>query len=82
MPVHRTIALLLVLGTVPMLAQGQQMDAEEIHALRTYCKSDVERLCPKVQMGDGRIKACLTAHKEQMSVGCAQALQKLKKAKK
>ncbi|MGH9891133.1 MAG: cysteine rich repeat-containing protein [bacterium] len=47
-------------------------------AIRTYCKADVERLCPNVQPGDGRIKVCLMSNKEQMSVGCAQALQKLK----
>jgi hypothetical protein len=40
---------------------------------------DIERLCPNVGPGGGRMKACLMKHKEQMSVGCAQALQKLKK---
>jgi hypothetical protein len=63
---------------VPALAQGSQME-EELHMLRTYCKPDIERLCPNVEPGGGRIKACLMKHKEEMSVGCAQALQKLKK---
>ncbi len=44
----------------------------------TYCKSDMARLCPGVEPGGGRIIACLKAHKMEMSVGCAQALQKIK----
>jgi Cysteine rich repeat len=44
----------------------------------TYCKSDMARLCPGVQPGGGRIMACLKAHKMEMSVGCAKALQKMK----
>jgi hypothetical protein len=63
---------------VPALAQESQLE-KELHMLRTYCKPDVARLCPSVEPGGGRIKACLAKHKEQISVGCAQALQKLKK---
>ncbi len=43
-----------------------------------YCKPDVERLCPGVEPGGGRIVACLKAHKMDMSVGCAMALKKMK----
>jgi hypothetical protein len=50
-------------------------------ALRTYCKADVERLCATVEPGGGRIKSCLMEQKKQMSVVCAQALQKLKSAR-
>ncbi len=64
MILHTTILLLLVSVAMPTLAQGPQMDPEEIKALRTYCKVDVERLCPNVQPGGGRIKACLMSHKE------------------
>lgn len=43
-----------------------------------YCKPDIERLCPTVPPGEGRLLKCLKAHGEQISVGCAKALQKLK----
>jgi hypothetical protein len=79
--IHTTILLLLVPVAMPTFAQGPEMDPEETKAIRTYCKGDVERLCPNVQPGGGRIKACLMSNKEQMSVGSAQALQKLKKSK-
>ena len=57
---------------VPAMAQAGMED------LRTYCKSDVERLCPGIQPGGGRIIKCLKTHKKEMTVGCAQALQGLK----
>lgn len=44
----------------------------------TYCKADVERLCPGVEPGGGRIIKCLKEHKMEMSIGCGKALQKLK----
>ena len=74
-----TILLLLVSATVPTFAEGLEA---EIQALKTYCKPDIERLCPNVPPGGGQIKACLMAQKEELTVGCAQALQELKKMKK
>ncbi|MEM7178412.1 MAG: cysteine rich repeat-containing protein [Pseudomonadota bacterium] len=50
----------------------------EIEALRKYCKPDIERLCPKVEFGEGRIKECLHQHRKEISVGCAEALKKLR----
>ena len=70
----------LVLAAVPAFAQKSQQ-AAEIQALRTYYKADVERLCPKVEPGGGRLKACLSRQKEKMTVGCAQALQKLQQSR-
>jgi len=53
-------------------ASAQQSD------IATYCKADIARLCKGVPPGEGRIMACLKTHSKQMSVGCAQALQKMK----
>ena len=74
------VATLLVLPVfTPAFAQPAKMDAE-MEALRAYCRPDIERLCPKVRPGGGRIKACLMEHKNEISVGCAKALQGLKKS--
>jgi len=66
-------ASLLAIGfaasAAPALAQSEAM---------ALCRGDVERLCPGVQPGGGRIVACLKEHKMEMSVGCAKALQKMK----
>lgn len=81
MIVRKTILLLLVLATMPAFTQAQGLEAE-IQALKTYCKADIERLCPNVEPGGGRIKACLMANKNELRVGCAKALQELKGIKK
>lgn len=76
--IHRLITLsLLTLIALPVIAGESEME-KEMEALRTYCKSDIERLCAGVEPGGGRIKACLKAHQNEMTVGCARALQKLK----
>jgi hypothetical protein len=55
--------------------------AQEMADIKTYCMSDIERLCKGIEPGGGRILKCLKAKKKEMSVGCAQALQKLKAKK-
>jgi hypothetical protein len=69
---------LLALIALPVVAEESSLQ-REIEVLRTYCRPDIERLCPAVEPGGGRIKECLKQHEKEMSVGCAQALQKLKK---
>jgi hypothetical protein len=38
------------------------------------CKADAEKLCPGVQPGEGRIKACFKQHKDQLSPECKNAI--------
>lgn len=80
MIVRPFMALILATTSLTVLAAEPPTD-QELQAIRTYCKSDVERLCKGVEPGGGRIKACLQAQVNEMSVGCAKALQELKKAK-
>jgi len=79
MTFRKTALLILVAAAVPTFAQQPSALDQEIAALREYCKTDIERLCPKVEPGGGRLKGCLMANKERLEVGCAQALAKLKK---
>ncbi|MBS7546131.1 cysteine rich repeat-containing protein [Ancylobacter oerskovii] len=68
----RMILIALALAATAGTALAQEGD------LAKYCKSDIERLCTGVQPGGGRLLKCLKAHGKEMSVGCAQALQKMK----
>ena len=43
---------------------------------RNACAADVQKLCAGVQTGGGRILACLKQHKDEVSDGCKQAVQK------
>ncbi len=65
------LAFASVLIATPVLA-----DAES--DVIAGCKPDVERLCKKVQPGNGRIIECLKKQENQISVGCAKAVQKAK----
>jgi hypothetical protein len=64
-----------------MPVRGSRQGPGWIGGHGTYCKSDIERLCKGIKPGGGRLIQCLKTHKEEMSVGCAQALQKLKAKK-
>lgn len=76
----RTIALvLLVSAALPAFAQQSSETDKEVEMLRQYCKPDIERLCANVEPGGGRLKECLKAHQNEMTVGCAKALKNLKK---
>jgi hypothetical protein len=70
-------ALIMGLSTFVALAAGSAAQAQQ-NDLAKYCKADVARLCPNVPPGGGKIIQCLKAHSKEMSVGCAQALQKMK----
>ena len=52
---------------------------EAVDAARAACEADVQKLCTGVQPGGGRILACLKQHKDQVSDGCKQAVQKATK---
>ena len=79
MTFRKTALLLLVSAAVPAFAQQPSQLDQELEMLRAYCKPDIERLCPNVPPGGGRIKECLMQQKMELSVGCAEALQKLRK---
>jgi hypothetical protein len=41
---------------------------------RVACAADVQKLCPNVPQGGGRIIACLKQHRDEVSQGCKQAI--------
>jgi hypothetical protein len=60
-------------------APAQPPSKEAVEAARAACEADVQKLCNGVQPGGGRILACLKQHKDEVSVGCKQAVQKATK---
>ncbi len=73
----RQFAVAAVASFALIAFAGSSALAQQAEAMK-YCKSDVARLCPGVQMGGGRIIACLKEHKMEVSVGCAKAIQAMK----
>jgi hypothetical protein len=75
---YNMLIRLLSAGFIASCLLVSPSKSQEMEDLRTYCMSDIERLCKGIEPGGGRIIRCLKANKKEMSVGCAQALQKLK----
>jgi hypothetical protein len=50
-------------------------------ALRSACAADIEKLCPGIQPGGGRIVQCLKQHKTEVSDACKEAIAKARQAK-
>jgi len=50
-------------------------------AVVAACKADVEKLCPGVQPGEGRIAACMKDKRRQLSDGCKAAIKEQRKNK-
>jgi hypothetical protein len=74
----RSLSAVFIASCLFVVPAKTQAGLEDI---RTYCVSDIERLCKGIEPGGGRLIRCLKTHKKEMSVGCAQALQKLKAKK-
>jgi len=76
-PMTIAVALLLVLPAGVALAADQPDGPSP----RTACKGDVEKLCPGVQPGGGRIIACLKQNEAQVSAPCKDAMLKARERK-
>jgi hypothetical protein len=70
-------AIAATLSILALASNAPGAFAQQAEAMK-YCKADVARLCPGVEMGGGRIIACLKEHKMEVSVGCAKFLQAMK----
>src|SRR5664279_1853759 len=67
-PAVLAVSLLWPQTSTAQAASPQLSDA------RTACASDVQKLCPGVPAGGGRVLACLKQHQDQVSDGCKRAI--------
>ncbi len=74
-----TVSFALALASA---APAFAADKEGARAAAEACKGDIEKLCPNVQPGEGRIMACLKEHKSEVSKDCKTELMKQRKAHK
>jgi hypothetical protein len=63
------------LALFSLAASGPTAHAQAL----TYCKADTERLCPGIRPGGGRLAHCLKAHENEVSIGCAKELKRMKR---
>ena len=64
-------AVLLVCGAG--FASAQTMSyADAVDQLAAACRADLAKYCSKVELGNGRLRACLDAHQNVVSPRCQQ----------
>jgi len=56
-------------------AKDLQNATNNLNAFVSACREDMEKLCSKVAVGEGRIRACLEKNKETVSAKCNEARQ-------
>ncbi|MFL5336386.1 MAG: cysteine rich repeat-containing protein [Geminicoccaceae bacterium] len=64
----------LVWGATAILFAATPGQAQEARQIARACAGDIERLCAGVPPGQGRIKACMKAHVQQLSAPCFDAI--------
>ena len=74
--------LLAALMLATTVADAQQPPAPNKMQIAEACGADIDRLCPGVPPGQGRIKACMKAHFSQLSAPCFDTLMAAAAAKK
>jgi Cysteine rich repeat len=67
-------AAILLLSTSGAMAQMRQGAREGARAVLQACKPDIARFCSQVQPGQGRIKACMKEHLQELSEPCKEGL--------
>jgi hypothetical protein len=70
-----TLALLLTISVaaIPHTALAQEELIEDMHVVKN-CAGEVRRLCPGVEPGEGRIKACLRQNLGKIKPACFQSI--------
>jgi hypothetical protein len=59
------------IAATPSLAQSPEGPGGGV---RAACAADLSKLCPDAQPGNGSIRQCITAHRDELSDGCKAAL--------
>jgi hypothetical protein len=77
---HWLVYVCVALSASPILADETPPgpSPETIAALHAACDADIQKLCPGIQPGGGRILACLKQNKDAVSDTCKQAIVKAK----
>ena len=75
--------MLTSVAAIVLLSSGVALAADQPGNTgpRAACKPDVDRLCPGIQAGGGRIVACLKENAAQLSAACKEAIAKAQEKK-
>ncbi|MBJ3775135.1 cysteine rich repeat-containing protein [Acuticoccus mangrovi] len=63
-------AVLLPAGLAMAQTAQPRITQAEAMQIASACKADIQRICPGVQPGGGRVMACMRAKASEVSPGC------------
>jgi hypothetical protein len=66
------LALSLLLGGIVTASAQTLSYADAVDQLASACRGDLAKYCSKVELGNGRLRACLDAHQNVVSPRCQQ----------
>ena len=70
---HKTFVMGCAVVSLTLLFVGNLSAADigPVEAAVEDCRKDIETYCKNIRPGEGRLVACLYAHKDQLTLGCA-----------
>lgn len=71
-PASVFLALSFLIGGVCAAAAQTMSYADAVDQLAAACRADLARYCKGVELGNGRLRACLDAHQNVVSPRCQQ----------
>ena len=74
MRVSRLVVLLGLAVAAAPAAVAQTGPSPTNAQLRAVCRADIERFCPGVQPGGGRVAKCMKQHVQELSPECTEAV--------
>jgi len=79
------IASLAVLAATALPLAALAADATTTKPARaelSACKTDAAKLCPGIEPGGGRLKACFKEHRKELSAECKSEMKTMRQRKK
>jgi len=66
------LAAVFLIGGIAVASAQTLSYADAVDQLAGACRSDLAKYCSKVELGNGRLRACLDAHQNVVSPRCQQ----------
>ncbi|HEY5101233.1 MAG TPA: cysteine rich repeat-containing protein [Steroidobacteraceae bacterium] len=77
----KTIAASSLISFIAMSAFAADAPPPPANSVAAACKQDIHALCKDIQPGEGRVKECMKAHRDQLSPGCKSAIKESRREK-
>lgn len=71
------VIFLITAATASAQQMSQNMSMADRMALRDNCKQDIQKLCPGIEPGGGKVMACIKEKQSELSQACSATISDL-----